>query len=124
MLDLNGLRKELIRCGVAPRHVRRTIDELSFCDAGTCREQQFDRVSAIHVESEVRPDEFPANNSWFKRLVVESCGPFYVAESCRESVNYVDVLQGDTERIADRNHIRNQLAPGYVQHRSRGSRGM
>ncbi len=29
MLDLSGLRKELIRCGIAPRHVRRTVSELS-----------------------------------------------------------------------------------------------
>ena len=29
MLDLSGLRKELIRSGIAPRHVRRTVDELS-----------------------------------------------------------------------------------------------
>jgi len=29
MLDLSGLRKELIRSGIAPRHVRRTMDELS-----------------------------------------------------------------------------------------------
>ncbi|MEJ2128570.1 MAG: hypothetical protein P8X81_06955 [Woeseiaceae bacterium] len=29
MLDLDGLRKELIRCGIAPRHVRRTVSELS-----------------------------------------------------------------------------------------------
>jgi hypothetical protein len=29
MLDLNGLQKELLRCGIAPRHVRRTVSELS-----------------------------------------------------------------------------------------------
>lgn len=29
MLDLSRLRKELIRSGIAPRHVRRTLDELS-----------------------------------------------------------------------------------------------
>jgi hypothetical protein len=29
MLDLSGLRKELLRSGIAPRHVRRTVDELS-----------------------------------------------------------------------------------------------
>lgn len=28
-LDLPGLRKELMRSGIAPRHVRRTIEELS-----------------------------------------------------------------------------------------------
>lgn len=27
--DLSGLQSELLRSGVAPRHVRRTIDELS-----------------------------------------------------------------------------------------------
>lgn len=29
MLDLDGLREELLRSGIAPRHVRRTVDELS-----------------------------------------------------------------------------------------------
>ena len=97
-------------------HGLRTIDELTFGDAGTCCEQQLDRVSAIDVEREVRPDEFPANDRWFQRLIVESCGPFYVPESRWETVNYIDVLQGDAEGIADRNYVGNQLPPGNVQH--------
>ena len=106
-----------------PVHRERAVDEFALGHTGADSQQEFDLVTAVGLQQQIRPGELTTGYRRFGRRVIEARRSFDIFKAGRELVDDIHVAQIGTEGVAHGDDVRHQLATGHVQHRRRLGHG-